>query len=74
MKKNNKPHKILLNDNVLNFSVNVISDMLGLESGPNTKYNNKTIVHHLLNAATSQTSVSNVCPDVILKDPLSYKL
>jgi len=32
MKANKTPYKILLNDEILNFSINVTSDMLGLES------------------------------------------
>jgi hypothetical protein len=34
MKIKKAPHKILLNDDVLNLSVNVISDMLGFQSAP----------------------------------------
>ena len=59
-KKNNTPRKVLLNDEVLNLSVNVVKDMLGLSSAPNVVFNDKTIVYHLLNAGVSRTSVSNV--------------
>jgi hypothetical protein len=52
MKIKKTPHRILLNDDVLSLSVNVISDMLRLESTPNVTYSEKTIVYHLLNAAT----------------------
>ncbi|MDR3222152.1 MAG: hypothetical protein LBT66_00245 [Methanobrevibacter sp.] len=58
--KNNTPHKLLLNDDVLNLSVNVISGMLELKSVPNAIYNDKTIVYYLLNATASKNSVSNV--------------
>ncbi|MDR2830216.1 MAG: hypothetical protein LBB45_04145 [Methanobrevibacter sp.] len=57
------PHRILLNDDVLILSVNVISDILGLQSAPNATYSEKTIVYHLLNAVASRTSVSNLCVD-----------
>ncbi|MDR2829648.1 MAG: hypothetical protein LBB45_01160 [Methanobrevibacter sp.] len=60
MKLKKTPHRILLNDDVLSFSVNVISDMLGLQSAPNAAYSEKTIVYHLLNAVASRNSVSNV--------------
>jgi hypothetical protein len=52
MKLKKRPHRILLNDDVLSLSVNVISDMLGFQSAPNAVYSEKTIVYHLLNAAT----------------------
>ena len=60
MKRKNHPHKVLWNSDVLSLSVNVIEDMLDLRSAPNAKYSNKTIIYHLLNASSSQTSVSNV--------------
>ncbi|MDR2830972.1 MAG: hypothetical protein LBB45_08075 [Methanobrevibacter sp.] len=41
-----------MNDDVLSLSVNVISDMLGLQSALNAVYSEKTIVYHLLNATT----------------------
>jgi putative transposase len=75
--KNNTPHKVLLNDDVINLSVNVISDMLGLKSAPNAIYNDKTIVYHLLNAAASKTSVSNVsniCYNAPSEGTIIYKL
>ena len=71
------PHKILLNDEVLNLSVNVIKDMLGLKSAPNTVYNKKTIVYHLLNAAASRTSVnnvSNICVDAPSEGTIRHRL
>jgi hypothetical protein len=49
-----------LNDDVLNLPVNVISDMLRFKSTPNAPYNDKAIIYHLLKAAASKTSVSNV--------------
>jgi hypothetical protein len=49
-----------LNDDVLNLSVNVIKDMLKLESAPNAVYNDKKIIHHFLNATASRASVNNV--------------
>ena len=57
MSKKNTPHKELLNDEVLNLSVNVIMNMSNLKSSPNTVYNDKIIIYHLLNAAASRTSV-----------------
>ncbi|KZX14999.1 hypothetical protein MBCUT_18010 [Methanobrevibacter cuticularis] len=77
MKQKNTPHKILLNDEVLNLSVNVIKDMLELKSAPNAMYNDKTIVYHLFNADTSRTSVNNVssfCIDAPSEGIISYKL
>jgi hypothetical protein len=47
------PHRILLNDDVLSFLVNVISDMLGFQSALNVAYSEKTIVYHIFNAAAS---------------------
>jgi putative transposase len=72
--KNNRPHKVSLNDNVLNLLVNVISDMLGLKFTPNAIYNDKTIVYHLLNAASSKTSVSNICYNAPSEGTIKYKL
>jgi len=51
---------MLLNGDVLNLSVKIIKDMLGLDSDPNAKYTDKTITYHLINACTSQTSVNKV--------------
>jgi len=51
----------LLNGDVLNLLANIIKDMLGLNSAPNTIYSDKTIIYHLLNACASQTSVNQVC-------------
>ena len=47
----------LLNGDVLNLSMDVIKDMLGLDAAPNAEYSDKTIIYHLLNACTSQTSI-----------------
>jgi hypothetical protein len=58
--KNNTLLKVLLNNNVLNLSVNVIKYMLELKLALSAAYNDKTIVYHLLNAAPSRTSISNV--------------
>jgi len=47
--------------------------MLGLGSSPNAKYTDKTIIYHLINAYTSQTSVnqiSNNCVDALQNEPL----
>jgi putative transposase len=77
MSKKNTPHKELLNDEVLNLSVNVIRDMLNLKSSPNTVYNDKTIIYHLLNAAASRTSVnnvSNICVDSPSEGTIRYHL
>ena len=77
LKLKNTPRKELLNDEVLNLSVNVVKDTLGLKSSPNAKYNKKTIIHHLLNAAASQTSinnVSNICVDAPCEGTIRYRL
>ena len=76
-KKNNTPHKVLLNDEVLNLSVNVVKNMLELNSANNVVYNDKTISYHLLNAFVSKTSVSNVsdiCDDALCKGTIRYRL
>ena len=76
MTKQNTPHRELLNDEVLNLSVNVISDMLDLGSSPNTVYNDKTIIYHILNAAVSRTSISNVsniCVDSPSEGTIRYR-
>ncbi|MDR2830514.1 MAG: hypothetical protein LBB45_05720 [Methanobrevibacter sp.] len=46
MKLKKTPYRILLSGDVLSLSVNVISDMLGLQSAPNAAYSEKTIVAH----------------------------
>ncbi|WP_211263791.1 hypothetical protein, partial [Methanobrevibacter cuticularis] len=51
--------------------------MLKLKSAPNTAYNDKMIVYHLLNAAVSRTSVSNVsnlCIDAPSEGTIRYRL
>ncbi|GAA5818550.1 MAG: Pseudogene of conserved hypothetical protein [Methanobrevibacter sp. CfCl-M3] len=40
----NNPHKVLLNDDVLNFSVCQIKNLLNLDSAPNSIYSDKTII------------------------------
>ncbi|GAA5819085.1 MAG: Pseudogene of conserved hypothetical protein [Methanobrevibacter sp. CfCl-M3] len=49
-----------MNDDVLNFSVSVIRDLLNLDSAPNSIYGDKTIIYHLFNAAASQNSINHV--------------
>ena len=68
---------MLLNDDVLSLSVNVVKDMLGLNLAPNTVYNKKAIVYHLCNAAASRTSVNNVsnlCVDAPCEGTIRYRL
>jgi len=60
MQQKNNPRRLLLNADVLSFSVNEVEDMLNLDSAPNAVYNDRTIVFHLLTASTSQTSVNHV--------------
>ena len=57
MKTKNTLRGKLLNGDVLNLSMDVIKDMLGLDAAPNAEYSDKTIIYHLLNACTSQTSI-----------------
>ena len=69
--------KILFNDDVLSFLVNVICDMLGLESVSNALYIDRKIVCHLLNAFVSKISISNVsnlCDDALYEGIVRYKL
>jgi putative transposase len=76
-KKNNTPRKVLLNDEVLNLSVNVVEDMLGLNSASNAVYNDRTIICHILNASVSKTSISNVsnlCDDAPCEGTIRYRL
>ncbi|GAA5819811.1 MAG: conserved hypothetical protein partial [Methanobrevibacter sp. CfCl-M3] len=42
MSVKNNPHKVLLNDDVLNFSVCQIKNLLNLDSAPNSIYGDKT--------------------------------
>jgi putative transposase len=73
----NTPHRILVNDDILNLSVNVIKSILGLKSNPNRQYSDKTIIYHLLNAAASRTSVnnvSNICVDAPSEGTIRYRL
>ena len=77
MKTKNKPHKVLCNDDVLNLSANIIEDMLELNSGSNVEYSDRTIIHHILNASTSRTSinnVSNLCEDAPSEGTVRYRL
>ncbi|MBM4241500.1 MAG: hypothetical protein FJ150_07575 [Euryarchaeota archaeon] len=67
----------LLNGDVLNLSVEIIRDMLGLDSGPNIIYSDETIIYHLINACTSQTSINQVCtscPDGPVEGTIRYRL
>jgi putative transposase len=76
-KEKNNPHKSLWNADVLNLSMKEVEDLLKLDSAPNAKYSNKTIVYHLLNASTSQTSVSHVsdlCTDAPCEGTIRYRL
>ena len=45
---------------MLNLSVKVIKDFLGLDSKPNVDYSDREIIYHLINACTSQTTVNQV--------------
>ncbi|KZX17560.1 hypothetical protein MBFIL_00970 [Methanobrevibacter filiformis] len=66
-----------MNDDVLNFSVNMVRDMLGLKSSSNVVYSDKMIIYHLLNAGVSRTSVSNVsntCVDSLSEGTIRYRL
>jgi len=77
MKPNNNPHSLLLNDDVLSLSVDVIEDMLKLDSAPNAEFDDKTIVYHLVNASVSKTSISNVskvCDDAPSEGTIRYRL
>ena len=77
MQQKNTPRKVLWNDDVLNLSADVVKDMLGLDSAPNVVYSDKEIVYHLLNAATSRTSVSNVsnlCDNAPSEGTIRYRL
>lgn len=77
MRNKNTLRSILLNDEVLNLSMDVIKDMLGLVSGSNAKYSDEMVVYHLLNACTSQTSVSqvsDVCVDSPSEGDIRYRL
>jgi len=48
MRIKNTPRGMLLNGDALNLSVNIIKDMLWLDSSPNAKYTDKTITNYLL--------------------------
>ena len=77
MRQKNTPRAMLLNDEVLNLSMKVIKDMLGLDSAPNAEYSDEMVVYHLLNACTSQTSVnqvSDVCDDSPSEGAIRYRL
>jgi putative transposase len=77
MKQTNNPHNLLLNEDVLNFSANVVKDLLGLNSAPNAVYSDRMIVCHLLNACASQTSVNNVsdiCIDAPSEGTIRHRL
>ncbi|KZX14417.1 ISH3 family transposase [Methanobrevibacter curvatus] len=77
MERKNNPHRLLWNDDVLSLSVNVIKDMLKLNSAPNAIYTDTTIICHILNTGASQTSISNVstlCPDAPSEGTIRYRL
>ena len=77
MRNKNTPRGMLLNDEVLNLSMKLIKDMLGLDSAPNAEYSDEMVVYHLLNACTSQTSVSQVsdiCVDAPSEGDIRYRL
>jgi putative transposase len=77
MNRKNNPRSLLLNDDVLNFLVSPVKDMMGLNSAPNAKYSEKTIIFHLFNACASQTSVnqvSNLCGHVPSEGTIRYRL
>jgi len=66
-----------LNGDVLNLSVKIIKGMLGLDSAPNAKYNDKTVIYLLINACTPQTSVnqvSNNCVGAPSEGTIRYRL
>jgi len=62
MKKENNTalRNKLWNYDVLNLTVRVIRDFLGLDSKPNVKYSDRAIICHLINACTSLTTVNQV--------------
>ncbi|MBU4607361.1 MAG: hypothetical protein KUA33_09860, partial [Methanobacterium sp.] len=60
MTQKNTLRGMLLNGDVLNLSVKVIKDLLGLDSAQNTVYSDKIIIYHLINACASQTSVNQI--------------
>lgn len=77
MRTKNTLRGMLLNVDVLNVSVKVIKDMLGLESASNVEYSDEMIIYHLLNACASQTSVnqvSNICVDGPSEGTIRYRL
>ena len=47
MKTKKTPHKTVSNGEVLNFSVDVMGDMLSLKSASNVLYSDRTIIYHL---------------------------
>jgi len=59
MKKNN-PRISILNNDVLNVSLNAFKDLIGSNSAPNAKFNDKEIGYHLFSASASNTSISNI--------------
>ncbi|MEG3224174.1 MAG: hypothetical protein BME94_01285 [Methanobacteriales archaeon Met13] len=68
---------MLLNGDVLNLSVKAIRDLLGLDSAPNTIYDDKIIIYHLINACASQTSVNQIstsCLDSPSEGTIRYRL
>ena len=76
-KKQNNPRKLLLNADVLSLSINEVEDILNLDSAPNVMHSDRTIVSHIVNASTSQTSinhVSNLCPDAPSEGTIRHRL
>ncbi|MDR2623001.1 MAG: hypothetical protein LBC39_00285 [Methanobrevibacter sp.] len=59
-KRKNNSRSLLLNDDVLSLSVNVVENLLGLNSTSNAVYSDRTIVYHLLNACASQNNVNHI--------------
>ena len=59
IKKNTLRNK-LWNTDILNLTVKVIRDLLGLNSKPNVDYRDRKIICHLVNASTAQTTVNQV--------------
>lgn len=51
----------LWNYEVLNLTVRIIRDFIGLDSKPNVKYSDRVIICHLINACTSLTTVNQIC-------------
>ncbi len=60
-KKNQSPTlKKLKTQRILNLTVKTVLGLLNLDARPNSVYSGKQILHHILSACTSQTSVNQV--------------